>query len=87
MVSEKVTIINASGVHARPASELAKVATKCNSDVFIHVGERKINPKSVLNLMAAAIRCGTEITVECSGETEEEDLRSIVAAINSGLGE
>ncbi|MDF2801412.1 MAG: HPr family phosphocarrier protein [Anaerocolumna sp.] len=87
MVSEKLTVINASGIHARPASELAKVASKCNSDVSIYVGERKINPKSVLNLMAAAIRCGTEIVVECSGDTEENDLKSIVDAINSGLGE
>ncbi len=51
MVSEKLTVINASGIHARPASELAKIASKCNSDVSIYVGERKINPKSVLNLM------------------------------------
>ncbi len=87
MVSEKLTVINASGIHARPASELAKIASKCNSDVSIYVGERKINPKSVLNLMAAAIRCGTEIVVECSGETEENDLKNIVDAINSGLGE
>lgn len=87
MVSEKVTVINASGIHARPASELAKAATKCNSDVFIYIGEKKVNPKSVLNLMAAAIRCGTEIVVECNGETETEDLKSIIDAINSGLGE
>lgn len=87
MVSEKLTVTNASGIHARPASELAKVATKCNSDVTIIVGERKVNAKSILNLMAAAIRCGTEIVVECSGETEAEDLKQIVDAINNGLGE
>lgn len=87
MVSEKVTVVNKSGVHARPASELAKVAMKCRSDVFIRVGERMVNPKSVLNLMAAMIRCGTEVEVECSGETEQEDLRTIVDFIASGLGE
>lgn len=87
MVSEKVTVINTSGIHARPASELAKIAAKCNSEVFIYVGERKVNPKSVLNLMAAAIRCGTEIVVECSGQTEAEDLKIIKEAINNGLGE
>lgn len=87
MVSKKVVVKNKSGLHARPASELAKVAMKCNSDVVIKVGERKINPKSILNLMAAAIKCGTEITVECMGETEKEDLGAIVSSIESGLGE
>lgn len=87
MVSKNITITNKSGVHARPASELAKVASKCNSDVVIRVGERSLNPKSVLILMAAAIRCGTEVVVECTGDTEEADLKSIIDAIESGLGE
>jgi phosphocarrier protein HPr len=87
MVSQKITVINKSGLHARPAGELAKITSKCNSDVTILVGERKVNPKSILNLMAAAIRCGTEIDVICSGETEEQDLKVITDAIAGGLGE
>lgn len=87
MVSKSITLTNKSGLHARPASELAKVASKCKSDILIKTGEKNINPKSVLNLMAAAITCGTEITVECSGDTEEEDLKVIIEAIESGLGE
>ena len=87
MVSQKITVMNASGLHARPASELAKLCTKCNSDITIVIGEKRINPKSILILMSAAIRCGTEIVVECNGETEQEDLQTILSAIESGLGE
>jgi phosphocarrier protein len=87
MVSQTITVTNKSGLHARPASELAKVCSKCDSDVVIRVGERNLNPKSILNLMAAAIRCGTEIVVECDGETEKEDLEKIIEAIAGGLGE
>lgn len=87
MVSQKTTVINESGIHARPASELAKVCSKCDSDIIISVGEKRINPKSILNLMAAAIRCGTDIVVECTGETEKEDLEKIIDAIAGGLGE
>jgi phosphocarrier protein HPr len=87
MVSQKVTVINPSGLHARPAGELVKTCSKCNSDITIRVGERVINPKSILVLMSAAIRCGTEIEVECSGETEKEDMELIINAIASGLGE
>ena len=87
MVSQKITITNKSGIHARPASELAKVAMKCSSDVFLVVGEKRINPKSILNLMAAAIRCGTDVIIECSGAAEESDLQSLIGAIESGLGE
>ncbi len=87
MVSQKTTIINKSGIHARPASVLSKLCTKCDSDVILCVGEKRINPKSMLILMSAAIKCGTEITVECTGETERADLELIIEGISSGLGE
>ncbi len=87
MVSQKITVVNKSGIHARPAGMLVQVASKCASDIVIRVGEKRVNPKSILMLMAAAIRCGTEITVECTGETEEEDLKKIIDAIAGGLGE
>ena len=43
--------------------------------------------KVFLNIMAAAIKCGTEIEVCCNGETEEEDLNTLIQLIESGLGE
>mgnify|MGYP003279959107 CR=1 FL=1 len=87
MVSEKITVKNPSGLHLRPAGVLSQIASKCASDVILVKGEKRVNPKSVLILMAAGIKCGDEITVECSGETESQDLKTIVEAIESGLGE
>jgi phosphocarrier protein len=87
MVSQNVIVTNKSGIHARPAGELVKVTKICTSDVMMLVDHKVINIKSILNLMAAAIRQGTEVTIQCDGEGEEEDLKRIVEAINSGLGE
>lgn len=87
MVSKKLTVTNASGLHARPASVLAQAAGKCRSNVIIKVGEKSIVAKSILNIMAAAIKCGTEIELCCDGETEEADLNTLAALIESGLGE
>ena len=56
MVSKKVTIINPSGVHARPASILSKAATECSSNILLIHNGKKIQPKSILNLMAAALK-------------------------------
>lgn len=87
MVSQKIVIKNASGIHARPAGVLAQAAMKCKSNVLILVGDKKVQVKSILNLMAAAIKCGTEIELQCDGENEEEDLKTLAALIESGLGE
>ena len=86
MVSQKVTVSNPTGIHARPAATLAKTAAPFKSSILV-AGEKRLQAKSVLNLMSAAIKCGTEITVECDGEDEAEALKTVVEAIESGLGE
>lgn len=87
MVSKKVVITNPSGIHARPASVLALAAGRCRSNVVMIYGEKEIQIKSVLNIMAAAVKTGSEVEVRCTGATEEEDLKTIVELIESGLGE
>ena len=42
---------------------------KCNSEITIVTPEKNVNPKSILNIMAAAIKKGTEIELQCEGAT------------------
>ena len=84
MVSKKVKVVNPSGLHLRPAGVLSQTAMKFKSRTLIECGEKHIVAKSV---MAAGIKCGTEITVACDGPDEEEALKTITEAIESGLGE
>lgn len=87
MVSERIMVRNKSGLHLRPATELNKIAMTCASNITLVNGAKRINPKSVIMLMGGGIKCGMEITVECSGETEKEDLNTILDAIRGGFGE
>lgn len=87
MVSKKITIKNESGLHARPAAILAQAAMKCNSEITIVTPEKTVNPKSILNIMAAAIKKGTEIELQCEGAAEKEELETLAQLIESGLGE
>ena len=87
MVSKKVKVVNPSGLHLRPAGVLSQTAMKVKSRTLNECGEKHIVAKSVLNVMAAGIKCGTEITVACDGPDEEEALKTITEAIESGLGE
>lgn len=87
MVTQRLVVINKSGLHARPAGVLAKEAGKCKSDVTIQCGEKIVQCKSILNIMAAGMKCGTEIELRCDGENEENDLKKIAALIERGLGE
>lgn len=87
MVSKKVTIVNETGVHARPAGVLVQTAGKFKCKVQILFGDKTIQAKSILNVMAAGIKCGSEVELQCDGEDEAEALDVLVKLIESGLGE
>lgn len=87
MVSQKITIQVEQGLHARPAGILVREATKCACNVFVVVNEKKIQAKSILNIMAAGIKFGTEIEVICDGENEQECLAKLISTIENDLGE
>lgn len=87
MISKTLTVVNPSGLHLRPAGVLSQTAMRFKCDVIIECGEKRIVAKSVLNVMAAGIKCGTEINLICDGADEEEAMKAMSEAIESGLGE
>ena len=87
MVSKSFTIKNKMGFHMRPANVFVTEMTKFASDVEIEMDGKKINGKSIMNIMAGCIKCGSEITVECDGPDENEILAAAAKLIESGFGE
>lgn len=87
MVKEKVTIKNPTGLHLRPAGNLCKEAMKFRSLITFKYKDNVANAKSVLSVLGACVKCGDEIEFSCEGEDEDEALKSLIAAIESGLGE
>ena len=87
MVSKTLKVVNPSGLHLRPAGVLSQTSMKFKSDIIIEAGEKRIVAKSVLNVMAAGINSGTEITLICDGPDEKEALETVARAIEDGLGE
>lgn len=85
MVEKKVTIQNKTGLHARPASALVKLAGQYNADFHIHRQGYRINGKSILGVMTLAAEQGAELKLELDGPDEEEAAKAIAALIESGF--
>lgn len=85
MVSQKVTINNPQGLHMRPAGVFAKGMAKFDSDVTINFNGKATNGKSLLNIIGACIKCGSEVEIQCDGADEEEALKTAIEMIESGL--
>lgn len=87
MVKQKVTIRNLSGIHLKPASALCTEAMKFTSSITFAYKKGTANAKSVLSVLAACVKCGDEIVLQCEGNDEEEALKDLVQLIEGGLGE
>jgi len=87
MVKGNVVVKNPTGLHLRPAGFLCKIAIEFKSEVNLQFDTVTVNGKSVLGVLGACIKNGDEITVICDGEDEEEALKVVIGAIESGLGE
>mgnify|MGYP004541728647 CR=1 FL=1 len=87
MVRQKVIIKNPTGLHLRPAGILCKEAMQFKSLITFSFKENTANAKSVLSVLGACVKSGDEIELICDGEDEEEALKTLVNAVESGLGE
>lgn len=86
-MKKKVTVVNPSGMHVRPAGQLVKAAHPFKSTIEIEFKEKVVNVKSIIGIMSLGIAKGDEITVSAVGEDEKEAVDAIVVLIESGFGE
>ncbi len=87
MISQKLLIRNEVGLHMRPAAMFAEEMMKYACEVTILFQEKRINAKSILNIMTAGIQCGDEFVLECEGEDEEAAAAAAKSLIDRDFAE
>lgn len=83
MVTQKLIVVEALGVHLRPAGKISEISLQYQSKVQIRKGMHTANAKSILGLLAAKIQQGDEIEIICDGEDEQDALMAVVNAIQT----
>lgn len=87
MVSKQVTILNATGLHARPASMFVQTAGRYRAKIDVIKDSMRLNAKSIMGIMSGSIAQGCTITIEADGEDEQEALDALTALVESKFGE
>ena len=84
MIRKPVTIQNNMDMEDSPVAHLVQEASQYASTVYIQVGEKHINAKSIMGMMSLNLIGGEEITVVTEGEDEEkaaEGIKSFFATV------
>ncbi len=77
MKTLEITIENASGLHARPATEFVKRVKGFACAITLRKGEKEENAKSLIKLLKLGIVRGEVVTFTLDGEDEEEAVTAI----------
>ncbi|WP_405096890.1 phosphocarrier protein HPr [Oceanobacillus sp. FSL H7-0719] len=88
MVEKTFTVIDETGIHARPATALVQAASKFSSEVNIEYNGKSVNLKSIMGVMALGIGKGAQIKITSEGNDEQEALTALEETLNKeGLAE
>lgn len=85
----ETVLLNAHGLHARPATALAKLCQSYQGEIKLSVdGGRAISAKSLSQLLSLGAVRGQTLRFVAEPSPEEENiLNSIISAVQNGLGE
>ena len=77
-----LTVLDPAGLHARPAAQFVRTASRFTSRVTIKVGDRSADAKSLIALLGLTIRPGAQISLTAEGS----DAEAALAALTDELG-
>lgn len=87
MLQRDVTVMNANGIHARPAAEIVKLAAKFSSHITLARDGLEVNGKSIMGVMMLAAEYGAIVSITANGTDAEAALDALAALIASRFGE
>ena len=76
-------ITDKAGMPARPSLLLPKAVTPFKSEVFIEYKGKRVNLKSIIDVMSLGIPYGASVNVIANGEDEEQ----VIDAVNTVIKE
>ncbi|HEX5408335.1 MAG TPA: HPr family phosphocarrier protein [Gemmatimonadaceae bacterium] len=86
-MERSIRIANKNGLHARPAAELVKVASRYQSDIVMVRDDIEVNGKSIMGVMMLAAEFGAELLIRASGPDEEQAVIAIADLVARKFGE
>lgn len=77
MVEKILTVKNRAGIHARPASLIAQLANKYESEISLEKDSIVVNAKSIMGVITMAAGYNTTITLKVEGGDEQDAANAI----------
>jgi PTS hybrid protein len=82
-IGANATLINPSGLHARPAAEFVRLASTFDARITVN----GVDAKSLLRIMGMGLGIGSSVRVEATGAEAQKAVDALTTLLASGFGE
>jgi phosphocarrier protein HPr len=79
----RVTLPRGVDLHARPAADFVRTALRFDSSITVAAGERAVDAKSLLSVLALGAKAGTELRLSADGEDAAPALDALSSCVVS----
>ncbi len=83
----RVKISNRLGLHARPAAEFVKLASRFDAEVWVEKEGLEVNGKSIMGVMMLAAEAGSEIRIRAAGTDAGAAVAALSDLVHRGFDE
>jgi phosphotransferase system HPr (HPr) family protein len=80
-----VTIVNAQGLHARPADLFARLANRFDATIDVIKGNERVDGKSILSVLTLAAGVGSQLEIVATGQDAEAALAALCGLVEQGF--
>jgi len=79
MKTETVVVAVDNGMEPREIALFVQMASRFDSILHLTDGQRRMNAKSIMGMMALGLALGDSVTVEADGTDEDEALQAVTS--------
>ena len=82
----EIIIKNRLGLHARPASRFAQLASEFNADIYLVKNDEAVDAKSILEILTIACPEGSVLTLRADGDDAMEAVKALEELVVGRFG-
>jgi phosphocarrier protein len=82
VAERRARVENPLGIHARPAAEFVKLASRFKAEISVAKDTMIVNGKSIMGVMTLAAECGSVLTIRAQGVDADEAARALAELVS-----
>ncbi len=86
-IEKEAVVVNELGFHARAAAQIAKIAQKATSGIWLTKDGEKVDASSIIDILTLACAKGSRVTFKADSPSDAGILEDIAKLVGDGFGE